>query len=173
MFGCSPSVLPCEDKEDSDFWIADTPTYEAYTKKVQFFRIFNIAWIFCWEYRYHNYLLNLFPLSIVRIHKVRWWTEYKTKLYGKENVEYFCRTKTKNYTVQNIHTFDKIIEPAPKPYTPTKMEVSSSSTKSKSKEVTQKQGDILEILKGDPAMRQVFFQKLLDNDDSDDDSSSA
>ena len=45
------------------------------------------------------------------------------------------------------------------------MEVSSSSTKSKSKEVTQKQGDILQVLKGDPAMRQVFLQKLLDNDD--------
>jgi len=53
------------------------------------------------------------------------------------------------------------------------MEVSSSSTKSKSKEVTQKQGDILEVLKGDPAMRQVFLQKLLDNDDSDDNSSLA
>jgi len=45
------------------------------------------------------------------------------------------------------------------------MEVSSSSTKSKSKEVTQKQGDILEVLKGDPPMRQVFLQKLIDNDD--------
>ena len=53
------------------------------------------------------------------------------------------------------------------------MQVSSSSTKSKSKEVTQKQGDILKVLKGDPAMRQVFLEKLLDNDDSDDNSSSA
>ena len=53
------------------------------------------------------------------------------------------------------------------------MELSSSSTKSKSKEVTQKQGDILKVLKGDPVMRQVFLEKLLDNDDSDENSSSA
>jgi len=165
MFGCSPSILPCEAKEGWDFWIADTLGCEAYTKEVQFFRIFNIAWIFYWEYRHQNYLLNLFPLCIVRIYKVRWSSEYKTKLCGKENAQYFCRTKTKNYTIQNIHTFDKITELASKPPTPTKMEVSSSSTKSKSKEVTKKQGDILQVLKGDPAMRQVFLQKLLDNDD--------
>jgi len=53
------------------------------------------------------------------------------------------------------------------------MEVSSSSTKSKSKGLTQKQRDILEVLNDDPTMRQIFLQKLLDNDDSDDISSSA
>jgi len=83
-------------KEGWDFWIANTPNYKAYTKEVQFFRIFNIAWIFCWEYRYQNVLINSFSLYSVRIYKVRWWNEYKTKLYGKENVEYFCRIKTKN-----------------------------------------------------------------------------
>lgn len=48
------------------------------------------------------------------------------------------------------------------------MEVSSTSTKSKSEGLTQKQRDILKALKDDPAMRQIFLQKLLDNDDLDD-----
>jgi len=48
MFGCSPSVLPNETKEGWDFWITNTPTpaYETYTKEVQFFKTFNIAWIY-------------------------------------------------------------------------------------------------------------------------------
>jgi len=95
MFGCSSLVFPSKDKEGWDFWITNTPTYEAYTKEVRFFRTFNISWIFCWEYRYQNYLFNSFPLSIVWIYKVRWWNEYKTMLCRKENVEYFCKTKTK------------------------------------------------------------------------------
>jgi len=75
------------------------PRYEAYTKEVQVFRAFNIAWIFCWEYKYQNCLLNSFPLSIVQIYKVRWWNEYKTQLSGIEDVEYFCKTKTKKYSL--------------------------------------------------------------------------
>lgn len=173
MFGCSSSILPSEAKEWWDFWTANYLAYEAFTKEVQFFRIFNIAWIFCWEYRYQNYLLNSFPLSVVRIYKVRWWNEYKTKLCGKENVEYFCWTKPKKYTLQNIHTFDKNKEVARGPSTPTKMEVSSTSTKSKSKGLTQKQWDILKVLKDDPAMRQIFLQKLIDNGNLDDNSTSA
>ena len=69
MFGCSPSVLLSEAKERWDFWIASTPTYEAYTKEVLFFRIFKIAWIFCWEYKYQNILPNSFPLSVVHLSK--------------------------------------------------------------------------------------------------------
>lgn len=53
------------------------------------------------------------------------------------------------------------------------MEVSSTSTKSKSKGLTQKQRDILKVLKDDPAMRQIFLQKLIDNDNLDDNSTSA
>ena len=53
------------------------------------------------------------------------------------------------------------------------MEVSSSSTKSKSKGLTLKQRDILGVLKDDPAIRQIFLQNLLDNDVTDDNSSSA
>ena len=52
------------------------------------------------------------------------------------------------------------------------MEVSSSSTKSKSKGLTQKQRDILEVLKDDPAIGQIFLQNLLDNDVTGDNSSS-
>ena len=108
----------------------------------------------------------------MRIYKVRWWNEYETKLCGKENVEYFCITKTKKFTLQNIHSFDEK-DVARGPSTQTKMEVSSSSTKSKSKGLTQKQRDILEVLKDDPAIRQISLQKLLDNDVKDDNSSSA
>ena len=108
----------------------------------------------------------------MRIYKVRWWNEYKTKLCGKENVEFSYRTKTKKFTLQNIHLIHKK-DIACGPSTPTKMEVSSSSTKSKSKGLTQKQRDILEVLKDDPAIRQIFLQNLLDNDVTDDNSSSA
>ena len=44
------------------------------------------------------------------------------------------------------------------------MEVSSSPRKSKSNGLTQKQRDILEVVKDDPAIRQIFLQKLHDND---------
>ena len=72
-----------------------------------------------------------------------------------------------------LHTFDK-----PKQVTlglsaPAKMEISSSSTKSMTKGLTQKQREILEVLKHDLAMRQIFLQKVLDKENSDDDSSSA
>ena len=53
------------------------------------------------------------------------------------------------------------------------MKVPSSSTKSKSKGLTQKQRDILEVLKDDPAIRQIFLQNLHDNVVTDDNSSSA
>ena len=106
----------------------------------------------------------------MRIYKVKWWNEYKTKLCGKENVEYFCTTKTKIVTLQNIHSFDKK-DIALGPSTLKKMEVSSSSTKSKSKGLTEKQRDILEVLKYEPAIKQIFLRKLLDIDVTDDNSS--
>jgi len=68
-------------------------------RAVQFYRTFNIAWIFSWEYWFHNYLLNTFPMSIVRFYKVNWWNEFRTKLYYKENVEFFCKSKTKKFTL--------------------------------------------------------------------------
>ena len=85
-FGCSLSVLPIEAQGGWDFWDKNVSSMEAYTKEVQFFRIFNIAWIFCWEYRLQNYLQNSFPLSLVRVYKVKWWNEFKTKLYCSENI---------------------------------------------------------------------------------------
>ena len=91
---------------------------------------------------------------------------------AKENVEYFCRTKTKKFTLQNIYSFDKK-GTACGPSTGTKTKVSSSSTKSKSKGLTQKQRHILEVLKDDRAFRQIFLQNLLENDVTDDNSSSA
>ena len=50
-----------------------------------------------------------------------------------------------------------------------KRDSSSSSTKTQSKGLSQKEQDIVELLKDDPAMRQVFLQKIMDNKDDDDD----
>ena len=68
---------------------------------------------------------------MVRIYKIKWWNEYKTKLYGKENVEYFCKTKTKKFTLHNLHTFKKKKEVDTGPSTPVKGE-SNNFNQSKS-----------------------------------------
>jgi len=35
-------------------------------------------------------LAKSFSLSIIQINKVKWWNEYKTKFWGKENVDFAC-----------------------------------------------------------------------------------
>ena len=70
---------------------------DLYMKDVQFFKQFNVAWIFSWECRLQPFLPNPYPLSLVRIYKVKWWPEFKTRLRGKENVEHFCRTNKKKF----------------------------------------------------------------------------
>ena len=71
-----------------------------------------------------------------------------------------------------MHTFEIPIKIGPS--TPQKKESSSSSTKAKQKGLSQKEKEVLEYLKDDPAMRQIFLQKILDKaDDSDDASSTA
>jgi len=118
-------------------------------KDVQFFRQFNVAWIFSWEYRLQNFLPTPYPLSLVRIYKIKWRPEFKTRLCGKENVEYFCRTNKKKFALHNLHMFEnaKTIAPA----TPSKKEKkdhsSSSSTKTKTKGLSQKEKDLLAFLK--------------------------
>jgi len=140
-------------------------------KGVQFFKQFNVAWIFSWEYRLQPFLPNPYPLSLVRIYKVNWWSEFKTRLCGEENVEDFCRTNKKKFTLHNLYLFEKTkIAPA----TPSKKEVkqeksSSSSTKPKAKGLSQKECDLLEYLKDDPAMKQIIFQKILDKQTNSDD----
>jgi len=137
-------------------------------KEVQFFRQFNIAWIFCWEYCFHQYFQAPIPLSLVRIYKIKWWNEFKSILCSKENVEHFCKTNTKKFTLHNLHLFEKNakIELS----TPTKKERSSSSTKTKAKGLSQKERDLLEYLKDDSSMRQIVLQKILDKKgESDDD----
>jgi len=81
--------------------------------------------------------------------------------------ELFCKSKTKKFTLHNLHLVEKkaIIE-AP---TPTKKESSSSSTKSKTKGLSQKERGPIEYLKDDPGMRHIVLQKILDKKgDSDD-----
>ena len=129
-------------------------------KEVQFFKQFNVAWIFCWEYRLHQYLPAPYPLSLVRVYKIKWWPEYKSKLCGKENVEYFCKINAKKFTLHNLQHLEKESKIAPA--TPTMKESSSSSTKSKAKGLSQKERDLLEYLKDDPNMRQIVLQKILD-----------
>jgi len=149
-FGCSPNVLPPDAEEGWKFWAKAATTMEPYMKEVQFFRQFNIARIFCWEYGFHQYFQTPILLSIVRIYKIKWWNQFKRKLCSKENVEHFCRTNTKKFTLHNLHHFKK--QAKLKPPTPTKKESSSSSTKSKAKSLSQKERDLLEYLNDDPNM---------------------
>jgi len=84
-------------------------------------------------------------------------------LCGKENVEHFCKYGKRKFTLHNYHLFDK----AQAPSTPLKKEnkqekSSSSSIKSKTKGLSQKERDLLEYLKDDPSMKQIVLQKILD-----------
>ena len=104
---------------------------------------------------------------MARIYKVKWWNEYKTKLCGKENVEYFCKTKTRKFTLHNLHTFEK--KEVLGPSTPMKTNSPTTSTKARAKGLSQKENKILELLKDDPNIRQIFLQKILDRADNLDD----
>ena len=132
-FGCSTTILQTEAKEGWDFREKNISSLEPYTKEVQFFWTFNIAWIFSWEYRLQDHLLNSFPLSMVWIYKIKWWNEYKTKLCGKENVQYFWKTETKKFTLHNLHTFEKKKEIATEPFALAKRESPPTSTKARVK----------------------------------------
>ena len=127
-------------------------------KDVQFFRQFNVAWIFSWEFRLQHFLPTPYPLSLVRVYKIKWWSEFKTRLCGKENVEHFCRTNKKKFTLHNLHLFGKS---KMAPITPTKKDrkekSSSSSSKTKTKGLSQKERDLLEYLKDDPGMKQIVL----------------
>ena len=167
-FGCSLSVLPTEAQGGWNFWEKNTSSFETYTKELQFFRIFNVAWIFGWEYRFLDFMKNSFPLSMVRVYKVKWWNEFKTKLCGSENVEHYRRTKTKKFTLHNLHTFESGVGPS----TPKKNE-SPASSKSRNKGLSINEKEVLEYLKDDPQMRQIFLQKILDKADNSDDEASS
>ena len=123
MFGGAPSLLPVEAKAGWDHWTLHTPTLEDYTKEVQYFWSFNIAWIFSWEYRFYNFLAKIFPLSLIRVYKVKWWNEYNTILYGKENVGYLCKIKNKKFTLRNLDTFAKTKKPLAGLSTPVKRDL--------------------------------------------------
>jgi len=92
-------------------------------------------------------------------------------LCGKENVEYFCRTNKKKFTLHNLHLFEK--SKAIAPATPVKKEKkeqsSLSSTKTKAKGLSQNERDLLEYLKDDPSMKQIVLQKILDKQGNSDD----
>ena len=60
-----PRRFPPEANEGWDYWSKATTTMEPYMKEVQFFKQFNVAWIFCWEFRLHQYLPAPYPLSLV------------------------------------------------------------------------------------------------------------
>ena len=167
-FGWSLAVLPIEAQGGWNFWEKNMSSLEPYTKELQFFRVFNVAWIFSWEYRLHDFMKNSLPLSLVCVYKHKWWNEFKTKLCCSENVEHYCRTKTKKFTLHNLHTFEAQTGPS----TPQKKKESPASS-SKNKGLSQKEKDVLEFLKDDPEMRKIFPQKILDKaNDFDDDASS-
>ena len=89
------------------------------------------------------------------------------------NVEHYCRTRTKKFTLYNLHTFEA--KAGIGPSTPQKNDSPTTSTKARAKGLSQKEKDILELLKDDPHMRQIFLQKILDktNDSDDENISSA
>jgi len=169
MFDGLTVLFPTEAQEGWAYWSQASTNRELYMKDVQFFKQFNVAWIFSWEYCLQYFLTNPYPLSLVRIYKVKWWSEFKTRLCGKENIEHFCRTNKKKFTLHNLQLFEKASKMAP--VTPTKKEKSSSSsTKTKARGLSQKEKDLLKYLKDDPNMKQIVLQKILDKQgDSDDD----
>jgi len=170
MFGCLTMLLPAEAHEGWTYWSQVSTNLDLYMKDVQFFKHFNVAWIFSWEYQLQPFLPHPYPLSLVRIYKVKWWSEFKTKLCGKENVEHFCKYGKRKFTLHNYYLFDE----AQAPITPIKKESkqeksSSSSTKSKARGLSQKERDLLEYLKDDPSMKQIVLQKILDKQTNVDD----
>jgi len=74
----------------------------------------------------------------------------------------------KKFTLHNLHTFEKQKE-AIGPSTPQKNASPTTSTKARVKGLSQKEKEILELLKDDPNMRQIFLQKILDRTDHVDD----
>ena len=176
MFGCIPAIFPAEAKEDWDCWLHSNLTMDPYMKEVHFVRQFCVAWIFSWEYRLQPFLPPPYPLSLVRIYKVKWRPEFKTQLCGKENVDYFCKYGKRKFTLHNLHLF---VKSKVAPATPAKKEMkreksSSSSTKTKAKGLSQKERDLLEYLKDDSNMKQIMLQKILDKQgDSDDETASS
>jgi len=158
MFGCTRVIFPMEAREGWDCWLKATLTMEPYMKDVHFFRQFCVAWIFSWEYRLQPFLPHPYPLSLVRVYKIKWWPKFKIRLCGKENVEHFCKHGKRKVTLHNLHLFEKAKAPA----MPSKKDVkreksSSSSTKTKTKGLSQKEWDLLEYLKDDPTMKQIVL----------------
>jgi len=119
MFGCLTMLLPAEAQEGWTYWSQISTNMDLYMKDVQFFKNFNVALIFSWEYRLQPFLPHPYPLSLVRIYKVKWWSEFKTRLCGKENVDHFCKHGKRKFTLHNLDLFDK----AKAPTTPIKREV--------------------------------------------------
>jgi len=171
MFGCTPVIFPAEAKEGWDCWLQSTPAMEPYMKEVHFIRQFCVAWIFSWENRLQPFLPPPYPLSLVRIYKIKWWAEFKTRLCGKENVEYFCRTNKKKFTLHKLHLFEtsKAMAPATPIKRKKKEQSSSSSAKFKARGLSQKERDLLDYLKDDPSMKQIVLQKILDKQSHSDD----
>jgi len=155
MFGCTQVIFPSEAKEGWDFWSQTTLTMEPYMKDVHFFRQFCVEWIFSWEYRLQHFLPTPYPLSLVRIYKIKWWLKFKARLCGKENVDYFCKNGKRKFTLHNLHLFEKSkVAPATPSKKETKREKSSSSlTKTKARGLSQKEKDLLDYLKDDPSMK--------------------
>ena len=65
------------------------------------------------------------------------------------------------FTLHNLHTSKNKKEIATGSSKPVKRQSPSLSTKARSNGLTQKECKILELLKDDPAMRQVFFKRYL------------
>ena len=65
MFGCLTVLLRAEAQEGWAYWAQANTNMDLYMKDVQFFKQFNVAWIFSWEYRLQPFLPHSYPLFLV------------------------------------------------------------------------------------------------------------
>jgi len=96
MFACSPSVLPCKAKEGWDFWIANTPAYEACTKEVQLFETFNISGVFRQDYNIIIVFLIHFPCLLFRFARSDGGMNTKPSSVAKKMLNISVKQKRKN-----------------------------------------------------------------------------
>lgn len=101
-FGGSTKVLPQAAAEGWKLWATEARDIKPYQREVQFFRTFNVAWIFGWEYQIYQYLPIPLPMLLVGFYKVKWWEKYNTLLCDADNVAHFSKTGKKKITFFNL-----------------------------------------------------------------------
>ena len=160
MFGGLTMIFPVEAHEGWTHWNQTATNIELYMRDVQFFKQFNVAWIFSWEYRLQHFLPHPYPLSLVRIYKVKWWSEFKTRLCSKENVDHFCKTGKRKFTLHNLHLFEKAKAPVTTLKKDVKSKVPRRQQKPRRKDCHKKNVISWNIWKMIQAWNKLFYKKF-------------